>query len=471
MTGFFVPTHVMVCPSHTQAPHSHRSLSPWLKTTFETACKTMTEIDQISNMEKFTQIMSQAGLSLAEYEIQSFTFVPDPTGYITVLHKTDGSITLCVWDNVPRELDTLLEREAFNGIRYVAVGKNSSFVVLLNTGDMVWSGVPEPLNQLLVDAVQRNRVVVVSIITFPGRQGTHSLICGSTLNSPDCIAFSHIKPLVFRRICRRCHGLLCTSALAQLYQQDPCAGRTRSRSRAWPLRLGALAFAPPCQSVRSDEPPERPSRGQPIPPLSAALSAGAGVQSTQPGGSPEPSSRSQPVLPLSAGTGVRSIQSGEPPEHPSRSQSVPPLSAGASVRSTRSGEPTEHPSRKQLVPPLSAGIGVRSTRSCEPSERPSPSQPVLLPSAGASVRSTRSCEPPKRPSPSQPVPPPSAGTSIRSIRSGEPPEHPSRGQPVPPLSASANVRHRPRVRQSVATSTTDIDPTGLQAWAQYFVTW
>ena len=93
--------------------------------------------------------MSQAGLSLGQYEIRSFTFVPDPTGYIAVLHTADSSVTVCVWENVQRELDRVLQEEAYNGIRYVAVGKNGSFVVLLNTGNMLWSGVPEPLDQLL----------------------------------------------------------------------------------------------------------------------------------------------------------------------------------------------------------------------------------------------------------------------------------------------------------------------------------
>jgi len=135
-----------------------------------TACP-RTEIGNISNVERFTQIVSQAGLSLAQYEIQFFTFMPDPAGYITVLHSADSSMTLCVWEHVQRDLDDILEREAHNGIRYVAVGKNGSFVVLLNTGKMMWSGIPEPLNQLLADAERRNRVVVVSVITFLADKG------------------------------------------------------------------------------------------------------------------------------------------------------------------------------------------------------------------------------------------------------------------------------------------------------------
>ena len=130
-----------------------------------------TVIGNVSNVQRFTQIMSQAGLSLARYKIQFFTFVPDPTGYITVLHSADGTMTLCVWETVQRNLDDILEREAHNGIRYVAVGKNGSFVVLLNTGKMRWSGVPEPLNQLLADAERSYRVVVVSGITFLADRG------------------------------------------------------------------------------------------------------------------------------------------------------------------------------------------------------------------------------------------------------------------------------------------------------------
>ena|SRR6267142_1151740 len=166
VTGSFVPMHVMVRPSHCP-------LSSWLTTsemTDVTACP-RTEIGNISNVERFTQIVSQAGLSLAQYEIQFFTFMPDPAGYITVLHSADSSMTLCVWEHVQRDLDDILEREAHNGIRYVAVGKNGSFVVLLNTGKMMWSGIPEPLNQLLADAERRNRVVVVSVITFLADKG------------------------------------------------------------------------------------------------------------------------------------------------------------------------------------------------------------------------------------------------------------------------------------------------------------
>ena len=120
----------------------------------------------VSNVEDFVRLIQEAGLSLAHYAIQFFTFVPDPTGYVTVLHKTDGSLTRCAWHNVPWELDIVLEREASKGVRHVAVGMNNSYVILLNTGVMWWSGVPAPLDRLLDDAEKRGRAVAVSLINF-----------------------------------------------------------------------------------------------------------------------------------------------------------------------------------------------------------------------------------------------------------------------------------------------------------------
>jgi hypothetical protein len=121
----------------------------------------------ISNVEQFVQLVQQAGLSLADYAIQFFTFVPDPTGYITVLHKTDGSLTRCAWHNVPHELDMVLEREGPKGVRHVTVGVNGAYVVILNSGAVLWgAGVPGRLHQLLEDAVRRRRSVVVSTIPF-----------------------------------------------------------------------------------------------------------------------------------------------------------------------------------------------------------------------------------------------------------------------------------------------------------------
>ena len=113
------------------------------------------------------QLLKQAGLSLADYAIQFFTFVPDPTGYVTVLHKTDGSLTRCAWHNVPRELDMVLEREGTKGVRHVTVGVNGSYVVILNSGTVLWgAGVPGRLHQLLEDAQRRGRSVTVSTIPF-----------------------------------------------------------------------------------------------------------------------------------------------------------------------------------------------------------------------------------------------------------------------------------------------------------------
>jgi len=114
----------------------------------------------VSNVEQFVQLLQQAGLSLADYAIQCFTFVPDPTGYVTVLHKTDGSLTRCAWHNVPRELDVVLEREGPKGVRHVTVGVNGAYVVILNSGAMSWgAGVPGRLHQLLEDAERRRRSV------------------------------------------------------------------------------------------------------------------------------------------------------------------------------------------------------------------------------------------------------------------------------------------------------------------------
>jgi hypothetical protein len=121
----------------------------------------------IPNLVQFVQLVQQAGLSLADYAIQFFTFVPNPTGYITVLHKTDGSLTRCAWQNVPHELDMVLEREGPKGVRHVTVGVNGAYVVILNSGAVLWgAGVPGPLHQRLEDAVRRRRSVVVSIIPF-----------------------------------------------------------------------------------------------------------------------------------------------------------------------------------------------------------------------------------------------------------------------------------------------------------------
>jgi len=144
------------------------SLGLWLKKpTDATACKIEHAQDMCSNVELFVQLVQQAGLSLEQYAIQFFTFVPDPTGYVTVLHKTVGSLTRCAWHNVPQELDMVLEREALKGVRHVTVGINGSYVVLLNSGVMWWSGVPDSLHRLLDEAEKRKGpAVVVSVIVF-----------------------------------------------------------------------------------------------------------------------------------------------------------------------------------------------------------------------------------------------------------------------------------------------------------------
>ncbi len=121
----------------------------------------------ISNVEHFVQLVQKAGLSLADYAIQFFVFVPDAVGYVTVLHKTDGSLTRCAWHNVPQELDTVLEREGPKGVRHVTVGVNGAYVVILNSGAVLWgAGVPGRLHQLLEDAVRRGRSVAVRTTPF-----------------------------------------------------------------------------------------------------------------------------------------------------------------------------------------------------------------------------------------------------------------------------------------------------------------
>ncbi|KAH9958032.1 hypothetical protein BC827DRAFT_622636 [Russula dissimulans] len=137
----------------------------FLRTDARHACKTVHDNkDMISNVELFAQLIAQAGLSLAQYAIQFFTFVPDPSGYVTVLHKTDGTLTRCIWHNVPKALDALLEREGPKGVHHVAVGVNGSYVVILNSGVIWWSGVHESLNRLLEEAERTRRgVVTVSL--------------------------------------------------------------------------------------------------------------------------------------------------------------------------------------------------------------------------------------------------------------------------------------------------------------------
>lgn len=58
----------------------------------------------------------------------------------------------------------VLEREAPKGVRRVSVGMNGSYVVILNSGNIFWSGIPEQLSQLLDDAKRNERTVEVSAI-------------------------------------------------------------------------------------------------------------------------------------------------------------------------------------------------------------------------------------------------------------------------------------------------------------------
>ena len=120
----------------------------------------------VSNVELFAQLAAQGGLNLQQYAIQVFTFVPDSSGYVVVLHKGDRSLTRCAWHNVPAGLDQLLEREAANGVRHVTAGMNGSYVVILNSGVVWWKGVPPTLNKLLDDAEKSGRGVKVKRCNF-----------------------------------------------------------------------------------------------------------------------------------------------------------------------------------------------------------------------------------------------------------------------------------------------------------------
>ena len=120
----------------------------------------------MSNVELFAQLAAQGGLNLEQYAIQCFTFVPDSTGYVTVLHKGDRTRSQCAWHNVPAALDQLLDREAAKGVRHVTVGVNGAYVVILNSGVVWWKGVPPSLNQMLDDAEQKGRGVQVRAATF-----------------------------------------------------------------------------------------------------------------------------------------------------------------------------------------------------------------------------------------------------------------------------------------------------------------
>ncbi len=108
---------------------------------------------------------------MGPYTIQHFTFEPDCTGYVAILHNDDGSFTHCSWHNAPPKLAALLSLEASKGVRRVAVGVDGSYVVVLNNGCIWWSGVPESLGQLLNNARRTGRAVVVSVMTLSINQG------------------------------------------------------------------------------------------------------------------------------------------------------------------------------------------------------------------------------------------------------------------------------------------------------------
>ncbi|KAH9057913.1 hypothetical protein EDB83DRAFT_1033992 [Lactarius deliciosus] len=132
----------------------------FLRTNARHACKTQhNTAGMVSNVELFAQLAAQGGLNLEQYAIQCFTFVPDPSGYVTVLHKGDRSLTRCAWHNVPSGLDQILEREAGKGVRHVTAGMGGSYVVILNSGIVWWEAVPLPLNRLLSDAEATGRGV------------------------------------------------------------------------------------------------------------------------------------------------------------------------------------------------------------------------------------------------------------------------------------------------------------------------
>lgn len=187
----------------------------------------------ISNVEEFVLLLKKAGLSLAEYGIQVFAFVPDPTGYVTVLHKMDGSLTRCAWHNVPRELDSVLEREAPKGVRHVTVGVNGSYAVILNSGAVWWgSSVPARLHQLLEDAERRRRPVAVSTISLISTELELILLFFLVESPKDRLPLPHLVQLVFCRVRRRGYGFLSPSGLAQLYQQLHRASLAREGSRS-----------------------------------------------------------------------------------------------------------------------------------------------------------------------------------------------------------------------------------------------
>ena len=232
--GSSVPTPDTVSCLLRPSPRPHQSHLAKTRHDDAAACKTQHErAGIISNVEEFVLLLKKADLSLTEYGIQVFAFVPDPTGYVTVLHKTDGSLTRCAWHNVPRELDSVLEREAPKGVRHVTVGVDGSYALILNSGAVWWgSNVPARLHQLLEDAERKNRPVAVSIISMIARRVGAHLLLFLAASSKDRLPLPHLVQLVFCRVRRRGYGFLSPSGLAQLNQQLYRSSLAREGSRS-----------------------------------------------------------------------------------------------------------------------------------------------------------------------------------------------------------------------------------------------
>ncbi|KAH9954646.1 hypothetical protein BGW80DRAFT_1509477, partial [Lactifluus volemus] len=131
----------------------------WFLRTDKRHAYKIVDADWVSNVKLFVDHLRKSGLDLADHAIRFFSFVPDPTGYVTVFHKLDSPFGRCLWHNVPDDLNKLLESESSKGVRHVAVGVNGSYVVILDTGVVWWYAVPEQLDQLLREAEKRGRAI------------------------------------------------------------------------------------------------------------------------------------------------------------------------------------------------------------------------------------------------------------------------------------------------------------------------
>ena len=203
----------------------------------------------VSNVELFAQLAAQGGLNLQQYAIQVFTFVPDSSGYVVVLHKGDRSLTRCAWHNVPAGLDQLLEREAANGVRHVTAGMNGSYVVILNSGVVWWKGVPPTLNKLLDDAEKSGRGVKVKRCNFLLVAVDRELTRRSFLSS-GCLALPCRRGLVFRRVRRRGDTVCAAPTMARRRQQIHRPKRAQASSddghfvRFHPVAIPLYAVSP-----------------------------------------------------------------------------------------------------------------------------------------------------------------------------------------------------------------------------------